>query len=118
MELEIETVGRAGLSVTLLWRFLNTLQVQDLSDASQLPHKEEGEEEKSNDLGRDEARREQASQDTSGGGWRVVVEGSPLQVAGPPLPAATLAGEIDVRVSQLSGLKGGMDGAWGRGSGM
>lgn len=58
-----------------------------------------------------EMRRGEASQPRHEGvGWKEVLCGW----QGPP----TLAGEIDVRASWLRGLKGGMDGAWGRGSGM
>lgn len=61
-----------------------------------------------------EMRRGEASQprqEGEGGGGRK------SSVGGSPLTHPTLAGEIDVRVSSLRGLKGGMDGAWGRGSG-
>lgn len=65
-------------------------------------------------------RREWGGGGRGGGGRKSSVGGSP---APPPTDThtythPTLAGEIDVRVSWLRGLKGGMDGAWGRGSGM
>lgn len=62
-----------------------------------------------------EMRRADASkprQEGVGGRWKEVL------CRWQPPHHPTLAGEIDVRVSSLRGLKGGMDGAWERGSGM